>query len=260
MTSVKYELPDLQNQEDTRGVQLQKVGIRNYRTPLRVLTKHGAPQNTTAAFSLYTNIAEEVKGSNMSRFSQTIEKALGDDKAHLSIHVIHEIVHIMREKLGSTDAYCKVRFPFYIKKKAPVSDNYAWSVFDSCLEARLRTDHVDRIAIDKYDLFITTAVDYMSVCPCSREMSKTGEDDLIYVVEAASSCPIYNVLKRPDEKFVTEKGYGNPKFTEDVSRDVALAMKEFANIDGFVFVSEHLESIHQYDAVSVVRGGKVHIP
>ena len=280
-------LPDLQNQEDTRGVHLPKVGIRNYRTPLTVLTKDGDVQNTTAAFSLYTNVSEEVKGSNMSRFSQTIEKALKHGES-VSVKVIKEIVYIMREKLGSTDAYCKIRFPFYVKKKAPTTDNWAWSVYDSCLEARL----IGSGEKDDYHLFVSTDVDYMSVCPCSKEMSLVGTnedgafgrgahyqrsigrltvhahnpaevvwlEDMIKVVEDQASCPIYNVLKRPDEKYVTEHGYKNSKFTEDVSRDVAIEMKDFPNVDGFVFVSEHLESIHQYDAVSIVRGGEYHIP
>ena len=290
MTTVRLDnagLPDLQNEKDTRGVHLPKVGIRNYRTPLAVLTKDGEIQHTTAAFSLYTNVSEEVEGSNMSRFSQTIEKALEHGRA-ISVDVVSEIVHIMREKLGSTDAYCKIRFPFHIKKKAPPTENWAWSVYDSCLEARL----IGRDEGDEYHLFVSTDVEYMSVCPCSREMSLVGTDDdgafgrgahyqrsvgrltvhaedptkivwiedMIKVVEEQASCPIYNVLKRPDEKYVTEQGYKNAKFTEDVSRDVAIAMKDFQNVNGFVFVSEHLESIHQYDAISIVRGGAYYIP
>jgi len=283
-------LPDLQNEKDERGVPLDKVGIRGYEVPFPILTRDGGVQQTAGRISLYVSLNEEVKGANMSRYSQVVSKAL--EKGCVSVDAVKDMLQACKEKLGSRESYVKVNFPFFLKKKAPVSGVESFSRYHSIIEGR----DTDR---DGLRLFITTAVEYMSLCPCSKKMSVVGKDDsdeeygkgahnqrsmgtvtvslrdvsgsrpivwiedLIEVVESCASCPIFNTLKRPDEHFVTEASYRNPKFVEDAARDVALILqtREWQDrVNGFLFITEHHESIHQYDAVCVKRGGAVYIP
>lgn len=283
-------LPDLQNEKDERGVSLDKVGIRGYEVPFPVLMRGGGVQQTAGRISLYVSITEEVKGANMSRYSQVVSKAL--EKGCVSVDAVKDMLAACKERLGSCESYVKVNFPFFLMKVAPVSGVESFSRYHSIIEGR----DTDR---DGLRLFVTTAVDYMSLCPCSKKMSvtccdETGEEcgkgahnqrslgtvtvslrdvsgsrpivwieDLIEVVESCASCPIFNTLKRPDEQFVTEASYRNPKFVEDVARDVALILQRRDwqdKINGFLFVTEHHESIHQYNAVCVKRGGAVYIP
>jgi GTP cyclohydrolase I len=289
---VSSPLPDLQNQQDTRGVPLDKVGIKGYELPFTVLTKDNGMQQTAGKVSLYTSLNEEVKGANMSRYSQVVSKALA--KGHISIHAIKDMLEACKNRLGSTESYVTAKFPFFLKKKAPISGVESYSKYPAILDGR------DTVR-DGLRLFVTVSVQYMSLCPCSRQMSAMGTDekgetygkgahnqrstgtltvslkdvsldnpdgfvwleDLISIVESCASCPIYNALKRPDEQYVTEASYRNPKFVEDVARDVALILQQeewVKRVNGFCFVTEHHESIHQYDAVCVKRGGEVYIP
>jgi GTP cyclohydrolase I len=289
---VSSPLPDLQNQQDTRGVPLDKVGIKGYELPFTVLTKDNGAQQTAGKVSLYTSLNEEVKGANMSRYSQVVSKALA--KGHISIHAIKDMLAACKNRLGSTESYVTAKFPFFLKKKAPVSGVESYSKYPAILDGR------DTFR-DGLRLFVTVSVQYMSLCPCSRQMSAMGTDekgevygkgahnqrstgtltvslkdvdlsdpdsfvwleDLISIIESCASCPIYNALKRPDEQYVTEASYRNPKFVEDVARDVALILQQeewVKRINGFCFVTEHHESIHQYDAVCVKRGGEIYIP
>lgn len=282
-------LPDLQNERDTRGVSLDKVGIRGYETPFKVLTKNNKVQDTIGKFDIYCNLGEEVKGANMSRFSQVISKAL--EKGAISMYAVIDMLAACKERLKASESFIRVDFPYFIEKAAPVSGVKSFSRYRSILEGR-------DTRRNGQELFLTTYVDYMSLCPCSKKMSLEKDDaqggvgrgahnqrsvgtltisladsmlqnpeqfvwleDMIDLIERHASCPIWNTLKRPDEKFVTEQSYKNPKFVEDVARDVSLELREWTDkVNGFIFISQHLESIHQYDAVCVVRGGKVYIP
>lgn len=285
-------LPDIQNEVDTRGIPLDKVGIRGYEAPFKVRVKDNGVQQIVGKFDIYCSLNAETKGANMSRFSQVVKKAL--DKDAISINAVVDMLEACKERLKAEEAYVRVDFPYFLKKRAPVSGEESYSRYRCVLEGR---DTRKR----GLELFITTYVDYMSLCPCSREMSAVGNDelgdvigkgahnqrsvgtltislrdplfrdessfvwleDLIQLVEAQSSCPIWNTLKRPDEMYVTEVSYRNPKFVEDVARDVAteLQSEEWkSRVNGFIFISEHQESIHQYNATCVVRGGEVYIP
>lgn len=273
-------LPDVQNSEDTRGVRLDKVGICDYRIPFAVYNKDGTLQQTVGTASLYTSLDAKVKGANMSRYSQVIEKAI---RKGVSINVIVEMVDVLRDRLQASESYAKIKFPFFIKKKAPVSEKESHVHYICTFEGRY-TKRRGR------ELFIEVRVPYTSLCPCSKEMSLTAEssgmgahnqrsecrltvslkgwpdletvwlEDLVALVEEQASCPIWNTLKRADEKWVTEHAYNNPKFVEDVARDVALKLDELNNINGYTIVVEHYESIHQSNAVCVKRGGEVYIP
>jgi len=262
-------LPDVQNGKDVRGKPIDKVGIRNFKAPFKVKQKDGTIQTTVGKFSMYGSLNEELKGTNMSRFAQTIMKAIDKD---VSVEFLDEVLHVLRDRLKSDDSYVKIRFPYFIKKKAPVTDNYAYSTIDCILEGSL--------VGDKMDIYLTCEIEYTSLCPCSLEMSLTDKEnevgkgahnqrsmcrakvhlkdflwieDLTDIVESAASCPIYNVLKREDEKYVTERAYSRGRFVEDAARDIALALDKRTEIDGYVIVNEHYESIHQYNAVAVIR-------
>jgi len=286
-------LPDMQNEQDTRGIALDKVGIRGYEIPFRVMTRGGGVLETTGRVSLYTSLNEEVKGTNMSRYSQVVEKALA--KGYISINAVKDMLAACKAKLNSEESYVKINFPYFVKKKAPVSEYESFSKYPAILEGR-------DTKRDGLRLFVTVFVEYTSLCPCSKKMSvhthnNEGEEiglgahnqrsvgkvtvslkdvervhpmngfvwleDIIELVENCASCPIFNTLKRPDEQYVTERAYRNPKFVEDVARDVALVLQteEWSKkINGFLFVTEHQESIHQYNAVCIKRGGEIYIP
>jgi GTP cyclohydrolase I len=304
--SLKAALPDVQNTADERGKHIQKTGITNYSIPFTVKMPDGGVQHTVGVVSMYTSLGAEVKGTNMSRFSQTIEKAV--QHGAVSSDFVEEIVHVLKERLGSTDAYVKIKFPYFIKKTAPVSGNESHFRVDCELEARSFAD----APIEKY---LTVTVLYTSLCPCSRELSLLKNmnmledaeapeqipalrkvlstttidtqvgvgahnqrssckltvhlqgmiwiEELVQLIEECASCPIWNTLKRPDEKYVTERAYNNPRFVEDMAREISLRMDkliEAGRTDDFTAVCVHFESIHESDAVSVIKGGKCRIP
>ena len=293
MGSLKIDLPDIQNQEDLRGKKIFKVGIRNFESPIEIKDKLNKEQSTIGKFSIYTSLSEEVRGANMSRYVQIITKAIEDK--HFALDAMEKIMVVLKERLESENSYLKIQFPFFIKKKAPTIDNYAFSKYDCILETRYQNGKLDK--------YLTVETYAMSLCPCSKEMSlistatlsgvKRGEyktavgsgppgwgahnqrslvritvhmkefiwiEDLIQIAEEESSCPIYNVLKRPDEKHVTEQSYNNPKFVEDTARDVAIRLDQLRETNGYVVVVENEESIHQFNAVAVIRGGDYFVP
>ncbi len=287
MSSVKTMLPDVQNSKDRRGKAIQKVGITGYRIPFQVKDKNNQVQHTVGMVSMYTSLSEKTKGVNMSRYSQVIEKALRHNV--MSTEFIKEVIKILKEKLESTDSYVKVKFPYFILKKAPVTDNYSHFWVDCILEGRsFDASH------EALNIYLTVNVNYTSLCPCSKEMSQmktqgaTQEyvsrsgfgahnqrsnckltihlkdfvwiESLVDLIEECVSCPIYNTLKREDEKYVTERAYNNPRFVEDMAREIAIRMDTFKGTDGWIAAIEHYESIHQSDAVAVIRGGKHYIP
>jgi len=288
------ELPDLQNKVDTRGIRIHKVGIRNYRMPFRVMVKDKEYIETMGEVSTYVSVEKALKGANMSRFSQVLMDVANSND--VSVDFIRNACMEMRERHEAIDAYVKVRFPYWTIKQAPVTKHESYSTHNCELEGRVVAGSS---GAPKVDVFLTVEVEYMSCCPCSKEMSLVdvnswpsdlGAEDrpglgahmqrslarvkvhlsdpskivwieeLVAIVNASGSCEVFNVLKRPDEKWVTEVAYSNPKFCEDVVRDIGIALDELGEIiDGYVVVTEHKESIHQYNAVSVLRGGSFYI-
>jgi len=276
------KLPDTQNEKDTRNVAIDKVGIRNFKAPFKVKQKDGNIQTTVAKISMYGSLNEKTRGTNMSRFAQTIMEAVDKD---ISVEFIDETLSVLKNVLESKDSYVKVRFPYFIKKAAPVTKTdkrgnpvTAYNTVECFLEGEMVND--------KKDVYLTCEIEYTSVCPCSKNMSLQDKEkdvgkgahnqrsmcrvkvhlkdffwieDLVEIVESKASCQIYNVLKREDEQYVTEKAYANPKFVEDMVRDIAIELNKRTEIDGYVVVNEHYESIHQYNAVAVTRGGTHYI-
>lgn len=279
------ELKDTQAELDTRGITIQKVGIRELTAPVTIDNQDGSIQNTIATFSLYGSLSADVKGTNMSRFSRVIHTAI--TKNSIGVDFMRDILKVMRETLGCLDVYVKISFPFYELKHAPISGIPSYVKRDVIFEG----EYVDTIE----DLYLTVEANYTSLCPCSKNMSLLDDEsffglhdsklevglgahnqkskasikvllleesdrdttlwieDLASIIEESGSCPIWNALKREDEKYVTERAYNNPKFVEDVTRDIALQVAQFNT--PFVIVAEHFESIHQSTAVAVIKGG-----
>lgn len=283
-------LPDMQNRPDSRGVSIERVGIKGYKFPISLSTKDGGTQAVTSTADLYVGLPHDYKGVNMSRFSESL---LAYSNTKIGAATFPELLQLMKSKLESDDAYARFEFDYFIHKTAPVSRITAPQAYRCAFTGIHRGDD--------YSFILEVNVVAASVCPCSREMSlypniyedmhpehehvsasfsddlcSVGQgahnqrslikvkvqcpddkivwiEDLIDLIEKAASAPTYPILKRPDEKFVTEQGYNNAKFSEDIIRDVQVALDKFEfPLEYYVHV-ENQESIHPYSATCINR-------
>ena len=252
------QMRDIQNEEDTRKIPLEKVGVRGVRYPVSVLDKAAKVQNTTAQVDLYVNLPHNFKGTHMSRFIQVFHKY------HRDITMQHflEMLDDIRTKLEAEEAYGKIAFPYFVTKKAPVSES------EGIMEYRCSYEATVTEAEKKF--YINIEVPITTLCPCSKAISEYGAhnqrgtvrvkllysgffwiEDIIAGIEKCASSPLYSVLKRKDEKFVTEQAYENPRFVEDVVREVYIFLKNFSEKTPFKWFSvecENEESIHYHNA------------
>ncbi len=252
---------DIQSQLDDRQIEIQKVGVKNIRYPITVLDKVKGVQHTVASVNMYVNLPHHFKGIHMSRFVEILNKYKGD----IAIKNLTKILQEMKEKLKAKSAHLEVEFPYFIEKGAPVT------------KAKGLTEYICRFCGSSNegegeDFYVGIDVPITTVCPCSKEISDHGAhnqrgivtvnirfkkfiwiEDLIQLVEASASCDIYSILKRPDEKYVTEKAYENPMFVEDVVREVAKKLSNDPNITWFSVESENFESIHNHSAYAYVE-------
>jgi len=257
-------MKDIQNQRDHRNLPIDKVGIKNIRYPVTVLDKRNSRQNTVATINMYVDLPHEYKGTHMSRFVEMLHLF----RPEVSLKKISEILDQMKNYLNAASAHIEVTFPYFIEKQAPVSGcpglmDYTCSFLGS-------SNHADEL-----DLVSEVIVPISSVCPCSKEISEGGAhnqrgevklktrfrkfiwiEDMIDIVEQSASCDVFSVLKRVDEKHVTEKGYVNPKFVEDIVRDIAHQLKKDENITWFSVSAENFESIHNHSAYAHLTGGE----
>lgn len=256
-------LPDIQNERDERGVNIDWIGIEGYRVPFNVKTKNGTGKQTTVGeIDIFTNLSEKFKGANMSRYTEVIEDAVS--KNLMSSDFIKEMLIACKNKLEAENSYIVVKFPYYLKRKAPVSEKVSHSVYDCNICGVLEDGEIRT--------YLEVNVPYTSLCPCSREISKAGAhnqrsnanirvkfknsndyifiEDIIIMVEEIASCPIWNSLKRPDEKYVTERAFENPMFVEDMIRDISLVLDKNDKVAGYKVKVRHFESIHQHNAVA----------
>lgn len=263
VADVKY-MKDVQSEPDYRNIAINKVGIKGLRHPVTVLDKHKGFQNTVASINMYVDLPHECKGTHMSRFVELLHLF----RPKLSLKTFSDILSQMKAHLDAESAHIEVTFPFFVEKEAPVTHSpglmdytcrFVGSINSSC----------------KVDLVSELVVPISSVCPCSREISDHGAhnqrgkvclrtrfkkfiwiEDMIELVERAASCDVYSVLKRSDEKYVTEKGFSNPKFVEDIVRDIALALQADKNITWFDIAVENYESIHNHNAYAYITSGE----
>jgi GTP cyclohydrolase I len=252
-------LKDIQNQSDHRKIDINKVGVKNIRYPIIVLDKKNKIQHTVATINMYVNLPHHFKGTHMSRFIEI----LNTYRQGISIKNLSQILIKMKEKLHSESAHIEIEFPYFIEKQAPVTR--AKSLMEY-------TCHIWGMHNRKADLIVGVEVPLMTLCPCSKEISNYGAhnqrslvtvkvrfrrffwiEDLIEIIENCASSEIYPLLKRPDEKFVTEKAFDNPMFVEDVVRSIGEKLDRDLNIVWYSVESENLESIHNHSAYAFIE-------
>lgn len=247
-----------------RRLAIQRVGVKSVRHPLRVATQAGAPLATIGNWNLYVHLPETQKGTHMSRFIALLEERHRDG-AVLDVPGFRALLQGMVARLEARSGHIEVHFPFFIEKTAPVSGVTSLLDYNITLIGDLGLDGRQRIEIE-----IEAPV--TSLCPCSKEISEFGAhnqrshvtiraelkedltiEDLVRVAEDESSCELWGLLKRPDEKYVTERAYENPKFVEDLVRDVVNRLQSDVRIGAFVVEVENFESIHNHSAYARIE-------
>ncbi|SCY41137.1 GTP cyclohydrolase FolE2 [Desulfoluna spongiiphila] len=257
---------DMQKQPDYRNIPIDQVGIKNLKYPVRVLDRSNGTQHTVASINMYVDLPHHSKGTHMSRFVELLHSFRND--LELSLTTLSHILDEMKKILGAKSSHVDITFPYFIEKKAPESGSPGLVDY-SCRFLGTSNEH------DEIDLISEVVVPITSLCPCSKEISTHGAhnqrgevrlatrfrkfnwiEDMIELVEQAASCEIYSVLKRVDEKFVTEQAYNNPKFVEDIVRDIATALNRDDNITWFQLSAENFESIHNHSAYAYIASSK----
>jgi len=253
-------MKDIQNERDHRNIPIDKVGVKNFRYPIKVRDRKGGFQHTVAIINMYVDLPHKYKGTHMSRFVEILHKI----RPEVSLKKFSVILNNMKIHLNAASAHIEMTFPYFIEKKAPVSKSIGLMDYTCRI---IGTSHPD----GKIDLISEVIVPISSVCPCSKEISDAGAhnqrgevrlstrfnkfiwmEDMIELIESCASCDVYSVLKRVDEKFVTESGYKNPKFVEDIVRDIAEKLKKDSNITWFSVSAENFESIHNHSAYAYI--------
>jgi len=269
----RHELPDIQNQATGFPERpIKKVGIREVKVPLKVQRKDGTINICSANISMYTDLSKREKGTNMSRYRILIEEFLINKD--LVLHdFVHELLHATKKKLKQENAFIKIHFPYYLVQEAPVSKIKSHIELYAAVEGKLEND--------KVSMYITVRAPYTSCCPCSKEISQHGAhnqrstaeitvkindgadivwiEDLYDMIIKCASAPIINGLKREDEKWQTELMYENPKFVEDVVRQLGNELDKWLDkhISDYVITVNHEESIHSHTAVAILNAGRL---
>ena len=256
-------MKDIQSQPDFRKIPIDKVGIKNLRYPITVRDRRDGFQHTIANINMFVDLPHDNKGTHMSRFVELLHLLRPD----VSLEKFSVILENMKKHLNAASAHLEMTFPYFIEKNAPVSTSPG--LMDYTCTIRGSSDPNGRV-----DLVSEVAVPISSVCPCSMEISDNGAhnqrgevklctrfkkfiwmEDMIELVESSASCDVFSVLKRVDEKSVTEKAFANPKFVEDIVRDVAKKLKADDNITWFSVSAENFESIHNHSAYASITSG-----
>ena len=257
---------DIQSLPDHRNLPIDKVGIKNLRYPITVLDRAKGSQHTVATINMYVDLPDKYKGTHMSRFVEMLHLF----RQEVSLKKFAMILDQMKSHLNAESAHIEVTFPYFMEKRAPVSE--APGLMDYTCAIIGSSD-----AAGNVDLISEVVVPISSVCPCSKEISEGGAhnqrgevrlsirfnrfiwmEDMIELVERCASCEVYSILKRVDEKCVTERGFETPKFVEDIVRDIATRLKADDNITWFTVSAENFESIHNHSAyASITSGGNM---
>ena len=253
-------MPDMQKSRDTRQVPIQKVGVKNITYPVVIKDKHHNLQHTVATVDMYVDLPQEFKGTHMSRFIEVLNR----HREQIALDHLEEFLQEIRQTLGAKNAHLRIEFPYFIDKAAPVSKARSLMEYTCAFDASL-SDH-------SLDFILEVKVPVTSLCPCSKELSQYGAhnqrsimsvkvrytdfiwiEDLVELVEQCGSSPLYALLKRADEKFVTEHAYENPRFVEDMVREAYLRLAALPNIVWFSVEAENFESIHNHSAYAAVE-------
>ena len=260
-------IADVQNLADTRQIAINRVGIKSIRHPVRVLDRSGGVQHTVAIFNMYVSLPHNFKGTHMSRFVEI----LNTREREISVENFPAMLREMARKLEAETGHIEMNFPYFINKAAPVSGVQSVIDYDVTL--------IGEICHGEIASTVKVVVPVTSLCPCSKKISERGAhnqrshvtvtarlnklvwiEEIVQLVESEASCELYGLLKRPDEKFVTERAYDNPKFVEDMVRDVAARLNQETRIHSYVVESENFESIHNHSAYALIEKDKSHPP
>lgn len=258
-----FVMPDVQSSVDTRQIPIQRVGVRGVRHPLSVRLAGGDVQATVGLFNLDVHLPADQKGTHMSRFVALLEA----HRAPLDMAAFRAMLGDMLQKLEAEAGRIEVTFPYFINKTAPVSGVQSLLDYEVTLTGDVR-DGVTRV-------WLKVLVPVTSLCPCSKKISQYGAhnqrshitidaevsediavEELVRMAEEEASCELWGLLKRPDEKFVTERAYENPKFVEDLVRDVATRLNHESRVVAYVLQAENFESIHNHSAYAVIERDK----
>ncbi len=261
---IAMAIPDVQSSADSRQLPINKVGIKSIRHPVKVLDKSGGVQHTIASFNMYVGLPHNFKGTHMSRFVEI----LNGHEREISVESYEPMLREMVRKLEAETGHLEMSFPYFINKEAPVSR--VRSLLD--YEVTFIGEILDG---DRFRQTTRVVVPATSLCPCSKKISERGAhnqrshititaatnsfvwiEEIVQMAESQASCELYGLLKRPDEKHVTEQAYDNPKFVEDIVRDVAGVLNADARIDAYAVESENFESIHNHSAYALIERNK----
>jgi len=253
---------DIQNQRGINDIDIDKVGVKGIRYPIVVFDKENETQHTIASINLYVDLPHMFKGTHMSRFVEI----LNEYHMEIGIRNFDVILDKMKEKLNAKSAHIEFDFPYFVKKKAPVSGE------EGLMEYQCR---FIGFSSEETEFIVEIKIPITTLCPCSKEISQYGAhsqrsyvnvrllsnkffwiEDIIAIVENSGSADLYSLLKRPDEKYLTEKAYDNPMFVEDVTREISRRLIDLGIFEWFLVESENIESIHNHSAYAVIEWGK----
>jgi GTP cyclohydrolase IB len=252
-------LPDVQSLPDERNIPIDKVGVKGLRYPIAVKDRSKCLQHTVGLFDLFVNLPHDFKGAHMSRFIEVLNEFRGE----ISMEKFQFILEKIKNKLHAKSAHMNVEFPYFIEKSAPVTLTPGLMSYTCFMRGSLS---------ERFDLIVGVDVPVTTVCPCSKEIAQYGAhnqrgvvrvqlrfkkffwiEEIIEIVESSVSSEIYSLLKRPDEKFVTEKAYDNPMFVEDVVRAAVARLNERKNFPWYRIEAENFESIHNHSAYAMIE-------
>lgn len=255
------QLADVQASSDKRNVKIDKVGVKGIRYPITVRDRSNEAQSTIGLINMYVDLPHHFKGTHMSRFLEVLNEYNGG----IGVDSVVEILERIRERLEADTAHFVVTFPFFIKKEAPVTGAAGMMAYDCGFEAAAGAVN---------DFVLSVSVPIATLCPCSKEISDRGAhnqrghvlvrvrfagelwiEQLVEIIEESASCDLFPILKREDEKYVTEKAFDNPRFVEDMVREVAVRLRKVENIKWFQVQVENFESIHAHNAYAFIEEG-----
>jgi GTP cyclohydrolase IB len=256
------DVEDVQARADTRQLPINRVGIKDISHPVRVKDRSAGEQHTIASFNMYVSLPHNFKGTHMSRFVEILH-----GEREISVESFAKMLATMTQRLEADVGHIEMSFPFFVMKKAPVSGVESLMDYRATLIGEHRRGHTE--------MWVRVSVPVTSLCPCSKKIAEYGAhnqrshvtitarlrrhmwiEELIEIAESEASCELYGILKRTDEKYVTERAYDNPKFVEDVVRDVATRLNRDERVAAYVVESENFESIHNHSAYALIEHDK----
>jgi GTP cyclohydrolase IB len=256
----RMPLPDIQSSRDARAIAINRVGVKGIRYPLTVVYRDGSMHSSVATVAMYVALPGHSKGTHMSRFLELLESM----RDPLTVDALAGLMQRMLTRLEADAGSIEIRVPYFLRKRAPVSGVESLMDYDVKFSSEVLNG--------QGTLGLEVVVPVTSLCPCSKEISAYGAhnqrshvtisatledamspEELIGLAERQASCELYGLLKRPDEKYVTERAYDNPKFVEDLVRDVATELDGDDRISSYRVESENFESIHNHSAYACIE-------